>query len=497
MRTLVWTLGGALLGASLLITGCSGKGGEDTGTDATGGGTTDGGTDGGGTTDGGTDGGGTDGGGTDGGGTDGGTTGTTDGGTTDGGTTGTTDGGTTDGGTTGTTDGGTTDGDSVIYQIQTGAIATGSFTTIEGVVAGDSTGSGFYVLDGSGGPYSGIWVYYGGAEPGEGLYEPVEGDWVQVSGTVAEYAGDGSANTVTELEVAADSDVVYVTSGVALPAAVPVTVDELADPATAEPYESVLIVLSELEVTDPDAGYGDFIVNDSLYVDDQLYATLDDFSLLAGDTFESITGLLNESYSAYRLAPRYEADLAGYVAYEPPCLADLCAGDLAAGELVISELMPNPAAVDDSKGEWFEVYNATAGSVDLQGLSFYDDGSNSFTVADSTIVAAGDYAVLGSDGDSGVNGGVSLDYEYGGSMALSNGDDELYIAYDGLVIDAVLYDTSKGWSVSSGASMSLDPMKLDAASNDLAASWCEASSSYGSGDLGTPGAANDACAGMP
>ena len=34
---------------------------------------------------------------------------------------------------------------------------------------------------------------------------------------------------------------------------------------------------------------------------------------------------------------------------------------------------------------------------------------------------------------------------------------------------------------------------LDATSNDSMVNWCEASSSYGNGDLGTPGDINDNC----
>jgi hypothetical protein len=34
---------------------------------------------------------------------------------------------------------------------------------------------------------------------------------------------------------------------------------------------------------------------------------------------------------------------------------------------------------------------------------------------------------------------------------------------------------------------------MDTKSNDLGENWCDATSTYGLGDLGTPGAANDTC----
>ena len=34
----------------------------------------------------------------------------------------------------------------------------------------------------------------------------------------------------------------------------------------------------------------------------------------------------------------------------------------------------------------------------------------------------------------------------------------------------------------------------DATSNDTGANWCDGSTAYGDGDMGTPGAANDVCA---
>ncbi len=44
-----------------------------------------------------------------------------------------------------------------------------------------------------------------------------------------------------------------------------------------------------------------------------------------------------------------------------------------------------------------------------------------------------------------------------------------------------------------GVSMGLEPGTLDAGGNDEPTSWCLSTTSFGDGDLGTPGEPNDPC----
>ena len=148
--------------------------------------------------------------------------------------------------------------------------------------------------------------------------------------------------------------------------------------------------------------------------------------------------------------------------------------------------MANPAAVSDGDGEWLEIANLTSQSVDLQGLLLSDDGSNSHSIDEPVVIPAGGFAVLGANGDSSQNGGLSVDHVYDGT--LGNSDDEIILSYGGVEIDAVRYSSS--W-VDSGASTALRDDAWGATSNDDAGSWCSSSSAYGSGDLGTPGTSND------
>ena len=63
---------------------------------------------------------------------------------------------------------------------------------------------------------------------------------------------------------------------------------------------------------------------------------------------------------------------------------------------------------------------------------------------------------------------------------------------DGDVLHEVVYD-DVDWPDVAGASLSLDPGAFTPASAADPTSWCAGQTAYDTGDLGTPGAANDSC----
>jgi len=171
-------------------------------------------------------------------------------------------------------------------------------------------------------------------------------------------------------------------------------------------------------------------------------------------------------------------------------------GLIGVGDLVITELMKDPTEVSDADGEWFELHNPTSVDVLLcADWTFADDDSDSFTLASgiTVLVPAGGYAVLSRETDPGTNGGVPSDHGYATGMQLGNGADEVVLLHGGVEIDRIEYDDGVDWPDPTGLSISLSPTALDASQNDDGASWCSASSVYGDGDKGTPGAANDGC----
>jgi hypothetical protein len=160
-----------------------------------------------------------------------------------------------------------------------------------------------------------------------------------------------------------------------------------------------------------------------------------------------------------------------------------------AGQLVISEILADPAAVTDANGEWFEVYNRAAGALQLGGLSVtIGTGTGTFTITTALSMPAGAYFVFGRNGDTTVNGNVAMNVVYG-NLALSNAT-TITLKVGGLVVDTFAYNSGFGVS---GASMSLDPGKLDATLNDATINWCASTVPFGSGDKGTPGSAGAAC----
>jgi phosphatidylserine/phosphatidylglycerophosphate/cardiolipin synthase-like enzyme/plastocyanin len=156
--------------------------------------------------------------------------------------------------------------------------------------------------------------------------------------------------------------------------------------------------------------------------------------------------------------------------------------------IVINEIMQNPAAVADSAGEWFELYNAGAETVDIDGWTIQDNGSDNHTIDNGgpLEIAPGEYLVLGNNADPATNGGAEVDYQYPGDWYLANGDDEIVLLDASLnEIDRVEYDDGATFPDPNGASMALGDPALD---NNVGANWAEEETvQYGDGDYGTPG----------
>jgi lamin tail-like protein len=164
----------------------------------------------------------------------------------------------------------------------------------------------------------------------------------------------------------------------------------------------------------------------------------------------------------------------------------------AVGDLVITELMPNPDAVGDEIGEWFEV-TATA-DVDLNGLTFgreVGDGGDQIDALDCRAIGAGGRVVFARSLDFEANGMLPRsDFEFGFTLVQGSAGTpgHIYIAIGDTVLDEVTWSGS-----SAGVAIQLDPDLADEVSNDDEGNWCAATASYGAGDLGTPREANGQC----
>jgi hypothetical protein len=154
---------------------------------------------------------------------------------------------------------------------------------------------------------------------------------------------------------------------------------------------------------------------------------------------------------------------------------------VAPAAIEISEVMADPAAVYDSRGEWFEVHNPGSTQADLSGW-IITDGRDDRHVIDHLVVPAGGYAVLARVGDRALNGGVDADHVYGNEVQLLNLADTIELLEPaGRRVDIVTWGT--GFPRVSGRSMALTTPGTD---NSVAASWCASTTVLPAGDLASP-----------
>lgn len=199
-----------------------------------------------------------------------------------------------------------------VYQIQNpnepGHVSEGTLVRVENVIVTAVSSRGFWVQERGGGPWSGVYVYVGSN------FDPTSievGQEVRVVGTIEEYYGrteiSGRVNyTITNRNLT------------------PILPEYIADPTTvatggreSEAYEGVFIEVRDIYVvnSNPDApqDYNEFVVNtvqgstSGLRVDDYLYRIPEEYCEL-GDRFRFIRGILDYSYSNYKLEPRGRDD---------------------------------------------------------------------------------------------------------------------------------------------------------------------------------------------
>lgn len=163
-------------------------------------------------------------------------------------------------------------------------------------------------------------------------------------------------------------------------------------------------------------------------------------------------------------------------------------------DIVITEIMPDPDAVIDGEGEYFEVYNRTAQDVDMNGWTIEDNGEESNTINATLIVPSHGFSVIGKNKTASENGRIKVDYAISGmQFNLANSDDEI-ILFDGAgeEVDRVEYISGNGWpTITSGASLYFTGT-ADENNND-GNTWAVAENSLGiESDLGSPGFSGEA-----
>ena len=152
---------------------------------------------------------------------------------------------------------------------------------------------GYFVSDGVGGPNSGLLVLFDWAEDAQYVPNDVldlEGDWTEF---------------YCETEVKATSHKKTQTFSGDLPVSSLSPADLQTD--TGEPYEGVVVRLSDVTALNAPNEYGEFVVTGDVVV--RLKFEEVSYSPQQGEEFASITGPVGYSFGAYKIMPRTNGDI--------------------------------------------------------------------------------------------------------------------------------------------------------------------------------------------
>jgi competence protein ComEC len=156
---------------------------------------------------------------------------------------------------------------------------------------------------------------------------------------------------------------------------------------------------------------------------------------------------------------------------------------VARGDVVISEVMADPRAASDARGEWFELHNRGGSAVSIRGWTIRSGRAESHRISAAVTIPAGGYVVLARNASPSSNGGVRAGYAYGGAVTLGNDAD--WLALDdarGITADSIAWR-----SAIPGASWELVDESAPHASVGPPR-WRVATTVFGRGDRGSPGA---------
>lgn len=168
------------------------------------------------------------------------------------------------------------------------------------------------------------------------------------------------------------------------------------------------------------------------------------------------------------------------------------------GELFVTEFQPDPTLVPDADGEWFELFNASAGPVDMNGWILRDSGSNLHVLrrTGGVVVPPKSHFVFGLDANPATNGGVPVDYAIPSGFRLANGADTIELYRGSIKIDGIEYNSgAAGMAPANRSAGPVGPASARAMQGlyfrGATQTWGNATTPYNAQDRGTPGTWNE------
>ncbi len=152
--------------------------------------------------------------------------------------------------------------------------------------------------------YAGLFVYFGSGS--SNITRPTVGQKFSVTGTFADYYNENELKDISEVEIVSGSNVTITPKTV--------STAEITDASTAIAYESVLVTVQDVTVTDiePEQGHDHHHVENEYVVDDALRINTDMYALtpkpVVGDQL-TLTGVARYVNNFYSLAPRSADDI--------------------------------------------------------------------------------------------------------------------------------------------------------------------------------------------
>ena len=169
---------------------------------------------------------------------------------------------------------------------------------------------------------------------------------------------------------------------------------------------------------------------------------------------------------------------------------DGCA--LLTGAVLIVEAMIDPVNMSDAEGEWVELYNPGAVTIDLGGWHLEGDDGDDAVLPDGVTIASGQHLLLARSADPSKQGAVQADAVYEGFSLSNVGDVIRLTTATGVLVDTISYDAS--WPVQPGQSLELSLGGYNDELNDAPSAWCASQgAAYGFGNSGTPGGPPAGC----